>query len=306
MPPLTLDTQPVTEPKVEPTAQPATPQTPPAAEAGQVPALGTPEYTAYMAELGRKARGEVAPTPENQTDNQAKSPIAGVPEKFLKNGELDVDALVKSYNELEKRQSSKPAADAPKADATPAAGAEDEAEVAKTYQAYFDKIQETGELGEEDYKTLTGKFPKYLVDSVMSMARENAELAAYRDEREQAEVLTAIGGRQAYDSMAAWARQNLSTSEQAAFNQQVSAGKESATLALMGLKARFEAVNGRVPQTHISGTPAGISGGDTFRDRSEFLTAMADSRYSSDSAYRQSVYQKLARTRQVNPGFSVS
>lgn len=270
--------------------------TPPTVNPTDIPPQGTPEYLSYMANLGRQASGEVPVTPQNQED-PVKSPLDGVPPKFVKDGQVDLQALVKSYSELEKKFSGK-TEDAPAAQpqVTP-----EEGDVS-VYQGYFKELEESGELSEDSYKALTAKFPKYLVDGYVKMAQSYAELAGYKQAQDEAEIFNAIGGQQNFQALSTWAQQSLSPAEVAAYNQQLTVSKESAMLAVMGLKARYESVNGRVPSL-VSGGVASAS--DVYQDKTDFLNAMSDPRYSADSNYRQSVYQKLARTRQSNPSFSV-
>ena len=266
---------------------------------GPAPEQGTPEYDAYMAALGRKARGEVVEdTPEDEPE-QAKSP-QGVPEKFLKDGQVDLEALVKSYTELEKKLSGgapKEGQEAPKEGAP-------EDETPGSYEKYFEELTEKGELSEDSMKTLTAKFPKYLVERFVQMTRENLELAQYRTQMVEAEIYQAVGGKEAVQSVQQWAAGNLSKGEIEAYNQLAASGnKEALVLALMGMKARMEAQVGRVP-TLVTGK-TGFPSGDTYTSPSEFQDAMADPKYQSSESYRQAVYEKLRRTKAVNPSFSV-
>lgn len=298
----------------------ATPATP------AVPTLGSPEYSSYMAEIGRKARGEVVtPTPEN---TQAKSPLEGVPEKFVKDGAVNVDALAKSfaalggdftkvlkggavdvealtaeYTALEKSHSSGTKTETPPADTPKEADSE-----VKTYEGYFKQIQENGELDAKDYKTLTEKFPKYLVDSYLEMAKGYSDVMTTKAQSDVAEVLASVGGQTAFDAMSAWARASLSVGERTAFNSVVNnpqSSKEAISLTMLGLKARYEASVGRAPSL-VHGQGGGSGSGDTYGSKAEMHRDQADPRYKSDSVFRQSVYSKLSRTHQTNPGFGSS
>ena len=74
-------------------------------------------------------------------------------------------------------------------------------------------------------------------------------------------------------------------------------------LLLQGLKARMEASTGRAPTLITGGTDGANQ--DVFGSKTDFQMAMADPRYTGDATYRQSVYEKLRRTKTVNPSFSV-
>jgi len=80
-------------------------------EAANEPAPGTPEYNEAMIQKAREARGEEATegTEGGQETGQetGQDPAPEVPDKFKKeDGSVDVEALAKSYRELETKVSS--------------------------------------------------------------------------------------------------------------------------------------------------------------------------------------------------------
>ncbi len=95
--------------------------------------------------------------------------------------------------------------------------------------------------------------------------------------------------------MRAWARANFSQAEKDAYERAVRSQDHYATLfALQGLRARYEAANGKTP-TLISGD--GPGGSDVgFASVYEMQKAMRDPRYGKDSAYTKQVEQRTMKS----------
>lgn len=213
-----------------------------------------------------------------------------VPEKFwdAEKGTVRTDELLKSYVELEKaRATPAPAAPpaAPQLDAegkpiAPPAGKPDFLKLADEFRA-------TGQLSEDHMKTLEGA----------GISREVAEqfiagqqaLASARD----AEGYAVSGGKEQHEAMIAWASQNWTPDQQAAFDKAVhpSSPKASMLLAIRGLKAAYEQSNGSQPNL-TQGTPGGTPTG-AFASRAEVTAAMRDPRYRADPAYRADVERRV-------------
>jgi hypothetical protein len=113
-------------------------------------------------------------------------------------------------------------------------------------------------------------------------------------QNDQKMYMDAAGGQEQYGTMVEWAKQNWSAEQVAAYNRQVQSGDRHATLfAIEGLKSKFEAANGRIPQ-RITGTGGASTSQGAFRSVAEMTRAMSDPRYQSDEAYREEVRQRLA------------
>ena len=106
----------------------------------------------------------------------------------------------------------------------------------------------------------------------------------------------AVGGPEAYQNMMGWAKENLSENEIAMYDEVMGRGDElSCFFAVQALAGRFkdnigyegEMLTGKAPK----GNPV-----DAFRSQAEVVKAMQDSRYDDDPAYRQDVFDKLARS----------
>ena len=216
-----------------------------------------------------------------------------LPEKFK-----SAEELVASYQELEKKLGQ------PKQEAEETITEEEretiqeqETEVAKvmdkagldfaTFQKEYD---ENGELSTGAYEALNkAGFPKTLVDTWIQ-----GQQALQTDMNNQ--VYSSVGGKEAYDTMLDWAKDNLPETDIAAFNTSVESGEPNLVkFAVQGLNARYRSeVGGQEPQL-TQGTVNGSSGG-SFQSAAELTAAMRDSRYSNDPAYRKSVADKLSRS----------
>ena len=109
-------------------------------------------------------------------------------------------------------------------------------------------------------------------------------------------VFSSVGGEENYNNMTAWASDNLSKDEIRAYNSAVnSSDPASATMAVKGLKARFNAEQGFEPTRQVRGEPA-KAGASTYRSTSEMQEDMANPRYQKDPAFRKDVERKLARS----------
>jgi hypothetical protein len=95
--------------------------------------------------------------------------------------------------------------------------------------------------------------------------------------------------------MVDWAADNLSPQEIAAYDRAVDSGDiNMVKLAMAGLKTQYQTAEGSDP-SFIDGQSATSTGGN-YGSWAEVTSAMKDSRYESDPAYRQQVQTKLGRS----------
>jgi len=257
------------------------------------PQPGTPEYDAAMA-----AKFDAANPPTN-TPEVPERP-AHVPEKFWNadTGQVDTEAWARSYTELEQKQSTpkqeppqqqqtqeKPQGDPPKPDEAAAALAAKGLDMAPLSQEF----SQNGALSEASYKKLEDAgIPKPMVDAYIAGQQALAS-------QQTAAAHEVAGGKEQFDAMSKWAATGLSPGEIDAYNKAVTGGTfDEAKLAVAGLRARYEAVNGREPGL-LGGKPSsgGIAG---YGSTAEMTADMKDPRYEKDSAYRARVQAKLAVT----------
>ena len=267
-----------------------------------------PEDPAYIEEMA--AKGEAAV----QAGNTHRDPTAdsGVPKKFMTDdGQVNVDALLKSYQELEKKMSQPKAQpqqqeeqqqqvpenqDKP-AEAKPEAENADQArELVSSKGIDFDNLTQEfsaqGQLSDKSYKELADKgIPKETVDAYIQGQIALAE-------KYQSEVLSSIGGQEAYKEMTDWAKTNLTQGQLQAYNEAVaSKNMDTVNLAVQGLKAQYDRANGQAPKRQLMGSTN--SSGESikpFMSRAQYVDAIKDVRYERDPAYRAEVVERLQRS----------
>lgn len=222
--------------------------------------------------------GEVAQRPDD------------IPEKFwdAEKGEVNVAALLKAQQDAEKalRRGDKPEAeDEPEGDKP-----ELSAEQTNVVEAAAAQYAETGELDAASYDALAKVgISKDLVDAHIAgvKAIENSLKSA---------AFTPFGGEQeAFDKAAEWAAVNLDDDAIAALDVQLTSTNPAIVAAgAKALYAQYAEANpdeGRV----LRGDAGNTASGAYFKSGAEMRAAMSDSRYKSDSAYRDEVAQKIQR-----------
>ena len=267
------------------------------------------EDQAYIDEMA--AKGEAAVQAGNTHREQEDAP--SIPKKFLnEDGSVNVEAMAKSYSELEKKMSQPKAQpqdapkEAPKEDKQPEGEKKQEpAKVENEGQARelvtskgidFDGLAREfaakGELSDDTYTKLEAAgINKGTVDAYI---QGQVALA----EKYQNEAMDLIGGKDAYQEMSAWAKDNLTPGQLKAYNNAVASyDMDTVNLAVQGLKAQYDKANGVAPKRQLMGNTG--SSGETiqpFRSRTQYVDAIKDPRYERDSAYRADVLARLERS----------
>lgn len=96
--------------------------------------------------------------------------------------------------------------------------------------------------------------------------------------------------------MTEWATENFSKEEIEAYNKAVNSGDIAiATMAVKGLKGRFDAEVGFEPKRQVKGSASKASS-SSYRSVAELEKDMSDPRYKTDSAFRKDVERKLSRS----------
>ena len=231
-----------------------------------------------MPEEGIKENVEVAAKPE------------GIPDKFYdaETGKVDYDAMAKSYNELEKKQSGKPEVEPPVEEPKTADEAVEKAglDMGKLTEEY-----DTNEgLTDDSYAALEAAgIPKATVDQYIQGQKALVAQA-------QTEAYSLTEGKEGYEAMSQWAKANLSEAELSNYNTQVnSPNSKIREQAIRGLHSQFASDSGDgKPLVH--GNNSATADGSGFKSRAQMIEAMQDSKYQSDPAYRAEVENKIARS----------
>lgn len=257
------------------------------------------------------APAPAAPPPPAPAPAPAPQRPAHVPEKFWNadKGEVNLEALAKSYTELETKLAKPPAAPAPAPaqasepkttegeQAPPETKPTELTEDQKAAQAAVEKagldtaalvaeFAQTGDISPESREALEKVgFGKDVVDSYIAGQKA---IAAQRD----AEAVAVIGGQEQWDTIASWANANLSAAEHEAFNKAMTGTLDSAKLAMQGLRAKYEAANGNAPALTL-GSSGAAPASQGFASRSEMTAAINDKRYATDPSYRAQVEARI-------------
>lgn len=220
-----------------------------------------------------------------------------IPEKFwnAEKGEVNVEALAKSYAELEKARSSAKPADAKPAETKPAEGKPADGDPAATAVAAagLDMSKLEAEFAE------SGKLSDDSIAAFEKVGISRAHIDAYFEGQKAladkviAEVHQVAGGEAEFKAMSAWAGANLSDSEIEAFNAAMNGGAAAARLAVQGLAARYAAENGKQGKMLGGSAGAALVG---YASQAELTRDMRDPKYATDPAYRAKVEQKLSVT----------
>ena len=176
-------------------------------------------------------------------ENVTQSKPEGLPEKFN-----SVEDLAKSYSELEKKlgdNKEAPKEEAPKTE-TKTSDLEIAEKAVESAGLNMDNLateyNEKGELDTKSYEALEkAGIPKDYVNQFIEGQKAIADQQA-------TSIKDMVGGADAYTEMSNWAAENMSEQEKTAYNTAVNSKDiETAKLAVVGLKAKFESANGNEP-----------------------------------------------------------
>jgi len=177
-----------------------------------------------------------------------------------------------------------------------------EVEYSDTEQFVLDATQEweeNGELSEDTYKMFTEMSSQDLVDAYMNVYEDGgAPEPEARDltDSEVNQIQNFAGGQDAYTNLMEWASQNVASNYVEAFDSIVDSGDPAVIqLAVAGLMATYQEQQGYEGRMY-SGRAAQESSAPVFRSQAELVAAMDDPRYDNDPAYRQDVFDALARS----------
>lgn len=162
------------------------------------------------------------------------------------------------------------------------------------------EFEDNGQVSEETLAKFQGMSSTDLVNAYIEMSEfvgEDGEVEAAPDltDTDINTVKNVVGGEQAYENIMTWSQNNLPESKINAFDELVESGSvEAISLAVEGLKARYEMANGYEGELVTGRAP--VQQSDGFRSQAELVAAMSDPRYDNDPAYRNDVIEKLDRS----------
>jgi hypothetical protein len=254
---------------------------------------------------------------EGQTPNPAAAPEGGttpapaarpeyIPEKFwdASAGAANVEALAKSYAELEKKigapkepaqQQGATIPDPPAPVQEPPAQQPAEGEDTPATQAAIDdanaELATNGDFTPETVEKLkkAGLDPEHTKEAFKAVQTVALQRAA-----------SLAGGEDEFNAAVAWAQANMAPAEIAAYNETVSK-RGTFDIAVEGLMARYRKANGTEGNSvtaNSNGLPA-TTDQSTFGSHREMTDAIGSVQYREDPKYRAEIEAKVQRTRRA-------
>lgn len=243
---------------------------------------------------GKYQPGQSLDHTEPQVPDAVKDPVPApeIPEKFRgEDGKLNADALLKSYQELERKlgapkepdiePDTEPAIEPPEPET---AGLDD-----GKFHEFAEKITQKGGLDDDDYAKLAK-------DHGISRQMAETYVQGFQAQVEQARTAlyqqAGIKDDAEFGVIAKWAVDNLTKAEQDAFDKAVRADNGAgAAWALQGLKARYTQANGRAPNLVRGETSRAQSG---YQSREAYLAELDKATRTNDPGLHAQIQRKLA------------
>ena len=259
-------------------------------QAAETAALEQGEKIAKLQEEDKARRFD-----EAEASNEDAGLIAG---KFKSQ-----DDLIKAYNELQSKlgQNTPEGEEEPAEELTEAVEeepvVEEQSEATAVINRASEVYAESGELNAETIEELSKLDSKELIQAYVTQYSKNqaAVQAQAVSAQAEADILSSVGGKEAYGEMVSWAANNLPAEEVASYNQVTNSGNVAAIkFAVEALSNRYKAAEGyEAPLvTGKRGTPKETG----YRSHAELSRAIADPRYRTDPAFRADVEAKLSRS----------
>jgi hypothetical protein len=213
--------------------------------------------------------------------------------------------LEKAYLELQKKLGSKDSTD--ESEESVEEQTEDTAESEDTSDTSDPIVQDlvkaseefytnNNQLSDETLQRLKELPSEQLIEAYIKWQSETggvAKAAQPLTEADAQDIVQSVGGADAYNETLAWASENLSPKEVAAYDNVVNSGnKDAIFFAVQALNQRYKDAVGFEGKT-VSGksVKSTVKG---FRSQAELARAISDPRYSQDPAYRYDIEQRLA------------
>ena len=253
-------------------------------------------------ELAAEFMQQPEPQPEPQQDSEL---IGG---KFKTN-----EDLLRAYQELERKQS-QPSTDSVDSPQSNGYTAEQAVEVYgddivnAVNEAGLDmaglmwKADNGGDISEH-YDALAEAVgvPRQVVENYVSKAQSSEPVADVMSDADEAQIISEVGGQEAFQQLSGWAKANLDAAELADYNAVVDSGNKSAIRwALKAMQAKSQGPVSSEPKLIRGQAPAAEP--RKFNSKSEVMEAMnkRDSRgrklYEVDTAYQQKFAELLANS----------
>ena len=173
-------------------------------------------------------------------------------------------------------------------------GAEESEEVQAILKASEEYYSNDNQLSPETLQKLKELPSEKLVEAYLELQKNAPPVAARPlSDADAQDIVKSVGGQDAYSETLAWAAENLSPAEVAAYDNVVNSGNKDAILfAVQALNQRYkDAVGFEGKQVSGKSVRNSVKG---FRSQAELARAISDPRYRNDPAYRLDIEEKLA------------
>lgn len=149
-------------------------------------------------------------------------------------------------------------------------------------------FNEKGGLTEAQYNKLNDLgIPESIVDGYLDglVLKEEAKTREYH---------SIAGGEEQFNTMKAWAYENLDNEYLESIGK-MSVGQTKSVL--QGIKAQYELANKPQQTKRVIGNNKSSSSGSAYKSQADYLKDVGDRRYSRDESYRKAVDRKLSRSK---------
>jgi hypothetical protein len=158
---------------------------------------------------------------------------------------------------------------------------------------YSTEYDTTGDVSEENRAKIADGLKSVLGDDARKIVDGYIDGQKVLQTNTHSEFMAAAGGADSYNTMLQWAAQSLPKDSAEAFNRAIDSGDKHATLfAIQGLKAQYEAANGRLGNT-ITGGGGNTNASIGYASTAQMLADMANPLYKSDPAFRDKVAARI-------------
>jgi len=201
--------------------------------------------------------------------------------------------LEKAYKELEKKLGQKDETTQEEGDDTQDVSEESDEEVVESEEvqtilkASEEYYSNDNQLSPETVQKLKELPSEKLVEAYLELQKNASPVAARPlSDAEAQDIVKSVGGQDAYSETLAWAAENLTPAEVAAYDNVVNSGnKDAIFFAVQALNQRYrDAVGFEGKQVSGKAVKNSIKG---FRSQAELARAISDPRYRNDPAYRR-------------------
>jgi hypothetical protein len=225
--------------------------------------------------------------------------VGQLPEKYQGKSAAEVYALMQKElaykaEQSKKGESTEDDLEVASDEATEESPAEEESEAETALKEASEEFYKNeGKLDEATVAKLEA-LPSADLIKAWQKLQSQTEVPAPISDAEAQEIVTSVGGQEAYNQALAWAADNLSPEDRAAYDQVITSGNKAATrFAVEALTNRYKAAVGFDGEP-VSGGRAKATGIKPYRSEAELRRDLSNPRYQQDPAFRLDVEDRLA------------